>query len=226
MNIPVLKKRLAAAAELVREGCFLSDVGTDHAYLPVSLFVRGRIRGAVASDIGEGPLSAARRHILEFDAARGVTPVLTGGLDGIEAFAPDDIAILGMGGELIVSILSDAPWVKNEGIHLVLQPMTKQAEVRTYLWENGFRIDKEVLSRDDGKIYQILSVYYDGQKRTGTLLEAAVGAFRRDALLCPLLVREKGILYDVVKGKEKAGLSTDTEKAMLTEIEAWLEELR
>ena len=42
--------RLLACASLIREGAFLADVGTDHAYLPIYLFGEGRICAAALSD--------------------------------------------------------------------------------------------------------------------------------------------------------------------------------
>ena len=98
--------RLRAAAGFVRQGARLADIGTDHAYLPVSLLRGGRIPFAVASDISAGPLAHAR----ETAAFAGIGEdrlalVLTPGLRGIEAYRPTDITICGMGGEMIVGIL-------------------------------------------------------------------------------------------------------------------------
>ena len=55
----VLDNRLAAAASFVREKSVVSDVGTDHAFLPVSLIIAGKSSFAVASDINKGPLERA-----------------------------------------------------------------------------------------------------------------------------------------------------------------------
>lgn len=60
---PKLSPRLRAAAELVRPNAFVSDVGTDHAYLPIALCLEGKIRGGVVSDINQGPIDRAKDNI-------------------------------------------------------------------------------------------------------------------------------------------------------------------
>ena len=96
-EVKALDARLASAIPFVRRGSFLADVGTDHAYLPIDLYKRGQIRGAVASDINRGPLERAVAHIRASGAGEGICTVLTDGLQGIEAYHPDDITIFGMG---------------------------------------------------------------------------------------------------------------------------------
>ncbi len=159
MRIPELSHRLMSAVGFVRGG-FFADVGTDHAHLPVYLYNSGRICGAVASDVNEGPLAIAARNIAENGASAGVVTCLSDGLTELASYHPVDIAIFGMGGELIMRIIGDAPWVKDKKIRLILQPMTKQVEVRDFLAQNGFVIVDEVLSEDDGKIYQTICAEY------------------------------------------------------------------
>lgn len=158
MHIPELSNRLMSAVSFVRGG-FFADVGTDHAHLPVYLYNKGLICGAVASDINEGPLAVAARNIAESGATAGVATQLSDGLAEIEGYHPRDIAIFGMGGELIVRMIDEAAWVRDGSIRLILQPMTKQTEVRDYLLANGFVIIDEVLT-DDGKIYQTICAEY------------------------------------------------------------------
>ena len=55
-----LPPRLRLIAGWVPEGAYLADVGTDHAYLPNWLRLRGTIRRAVASDLRPGPLERAK----------------------------------------------------------------------------------------------------------------------------------------------------------------------
>ena len=112
-----ISKRLSAAADFVRAGACVADVGTDHAYLPIYLAKTGKIRGGVASDINEGPYLCAKKNIAAEGLSHIITAVHTAGLCGIEKYAPTDIMICGMGGELISKILEDAPWVKNEKIN-------------------------------------------------------------------------------------------------------------
>ena len=126
-------KRLLCVASLVREGARLADIGTDHAYLPVYLMQQGHIREAIAADIGEGPAASARLHIAQAGLSHGINVRVCDGLCGISPEEADDIVIAGMGGETIIHIVSNAPWVKDEHKRLVLQPMTKTVELRAWL---------------------------------------------------------------------------------------------
>ena len=65
----------------------------------------------------------------------------------------------------MTEILSAAPWIKRNGMHLILQPMTHSEDVRNYLMTNGFRIDEEKFVVDGGKVYCCISVEFDGIER-------------------------------------------------------------
>ncbi len=159
-------ERLQAIASFVRQDAVLADVGSDHAFLPIYLVLENKIRSAVASDIHEGPIQRATQNIASRRLSQQIAVVKTDGLMGLENFAPTDIVIAGMGGELIAEIINQAPFAKSEKLHFILQPMTKSEKLRKYLWKNGFYIEKEKIVSDASKIYQILSVYYDGEKRS------------------------------------------------------------
>ena len=167
---------MRAAAELVRQGAVFADIGTDHALLPVFLCKTGRISRAVAADINEGPLAAAKKQVREAGLTDKIRLHLADGLSGLENEGLTDIAICGMGGELIVSILENAPFVKNPGIRLILQPMTHAADLRRYLAENGFEVVAERTAEAAGKCYFCLAAEYTGVPYDITRLEATLGS--------------------------------------------------
>lgn len=155
-----LDKRLSAVAALVRQGSRLADIGTDHAYLPVYLVQSGVCPSAIASDIGAGPLDAARRTVTENGLTSEIALRLGDGLATVSAGEVEDIAIAGMGGETIAAILKAAPWVQNEGIRLILQPMTRAEDLRRWLLTHGFSVLEEHLITDGRHLYPVLATEY------------------------------------------------------------------
>ena len=153
----VLQPRLRLLADMVPEGARLADVGTDHGYLPVFLLQKGRIAGAIASDIVPGPLQHARQTATEYEV-EGIDFRLCPGLYAIGAEEADTIVIAGMGGETIIHILENAPWTKDGSHELLLQPMTKAADLRRWLSVNGYTFTSERLVRDKGYLYPVLCV--------------------------------------------------------------------
>ena len=220
MNTVKLSERLTAAAELCREGSFIADVGTDHAYLPIYLFQQGKIRGGVVSDINKGPIDRAVAHIRENGAEGALTPVLCDGLAALESYSPEDVFILGMGGELIARIIRDAPFTKDPSVRLILQPMTHPELLRKFLLDNGYRITEERLVKEE-KIYQIFSAEYSGQSESYNQMELLFGRLniqRRDTLLGELFERTESVMRDRIKGKETAGADTSYEETLIKEM--------
>lgn len=155
-----LSKRLLAVASLVGKGT-VADIGTDHASLPIWLVQNGHSR-ALASDINEGPCQRARVNIYTWGLHGKIKVRCCAGLDGIEDFAPDNIVIAGMGGEMIASILAASEYPKNSRCRLVLAPQSMQDVLRRYLAQNGFSIDTETVVADGGKYYQVIGARYTG----------------------------------------------------------------
>ncbi len=152
-----LQPRLQCLADCVPRGARLTDVGTDHGYLPVWLLQNGLIAHAIASDINALPLEHARRTAEEYGVAERMEFRLCAGLDGAAPGESDVVAVAGMGGETIAAILAGAPWLTQSGVTLLLQPMTKAELLRRYLTEHGFCIVFERLVRDKGTIYAVLA---------------------------------------------------------------------
>lgn len=219
MNLPKISKRLEAAASFSRRGVRIADIGTDHAYLPIYLYSAGRISGGVASDINQGPVERARSHIFYSEARDAVEVLRTDGLCGIEAFAPDDIFILGMGGELIASIIDKAGWVKDGRYRLILQPMTHSEMLRGYLYSNGFSIIDEALVKEE-KIYHVICAEYSGEIYSPADEELLFGKRnieRGGELLLELLERTRDIYSRRIDGKRLADADF-SEEAKIIEI--------
>jgi tRNA (adenine22-N1)-methyltransferase len=228
-DTPKLTKRLSVAASYARSGAFLADIGTDHAYIPIYLFKKGKIRGAVASDINEGPLMRARANLLRYKADGGITLNLSNGLDGIEKFSPDDILILGMGGELICDIISRAEFTKNKNIRLILQPMTHPEILRSFLSENGYSITDEAIIEED-KIYQVMVATYTGESCSLSPMELLFGRLNLSQggeALVSLLKHQREILEARQRGRQSATANADNpyEDLLLSEINKKLTDL-
>lgn len=227
MTKVTLSNRLMTAVEFARGGVF-ADVGTDHGHLPIYLYKKGIIKKAIASDINEMPLDSARRNIVLHKAGAGIETVLSDGLEKIEPFAPDDIAVFGMGGELICRIISEAEWTKNERIRLILQPMTKQDEVRSFLLSEGYSIVDERISFDDGKYYQTICAEYLGRIECYTQAELILGKHNiknGGKLFSEFVENRLGVYRTRAAGKRAAGVECE-EEALIKEFEKILENLK
>ena len=156
-------ERLSSCAELVRSGARLADIGTDHAKLPVWLIKSGKIPFAIASDLRKKPLEAAESTAKKYGVLDKIELRLS---DGLHAYSPheiDDITIAGMGGELILKIISEAAWLQSKLYRLILQPMSMVAELRAGLSHLGFRVIEERTSLENGKVYSAFSAGFTGE---------------------------------------------------------------
>lgn len=218
MNTQELSPRLYAVANFVRADSTVADVGTDHAYLPIYLVRTKKALSAIASDINEGPYLRAKKNVEAAGLSEKISTLCTAGLCGIEKFAPTDVLICGMGGELIASILSDAPWTKNERIRLILQPMTHSEILRAFLIENGYSIIGEALAKEE-KIYQIICAEYTGiADETYTDAELLFGkrsAHKTPELLPEAVDRYVSTLQKIKLGKEEGSADTSSEDKLI-----------
>ncbi len=224
MTSQILSKRLRAAADFVRKGSFVADVGTDHAYLPIALVKEGQAVGAVASDINEGPYLRAKKNISENELSDKIFAVHTDGLCGIEKYSPSDILICGMGGELIAAIIDSAPFTRDSSVRLILQPMTHPEILRSYLLGHGFSIIGEALVEEE-KIYQIICAEYRGasenaQKYTeAELLLGKINIEKNSALLRKLADKHIAILKKIRDAKLSGENDASDEEKMIMMLE-------
>ena len=225
----ILDIRLRTAADMVPSGARLADIGSDHAYLPIALCLENKIECALASDINEGPVRAAVANIHKNGLSDRIVAVRADGLDKTRDFAPNCITVLGMGGELIVSILDKADWVKDDGITLVLQPMTHPEILAKYLAEEGFDFIDEKIVRDgtrDDRIYRIICAKFDGKRRELTEAEALVGKINLasgDEAARAYIERIIRVFSVRIAGKRGAGADASVEESIVDELKSYLE---
>ena len=225
----VLSARLLSALPYLKKGGAVIDVGTDHAYLPIYLVGEGISSRALACDINRGPIESAAHNIAAAGLARRIDTFCTDGLHGTEGFDPDNILIFGMGGELIIRILSEAPWVKDAGIGLVLQPMTRAHLLRRWLLENGFAIVGETITHED-RYYQTIAARYCGKSEEYTEEELLLGRLNIEnnaPNLAGFIEHEIGVWEAIRRGKsQSANADTRDEDRTLQFLSERLETLK
>ena len=222
MNGSALNARLLCAAELTRQDATFADIGTDHAYLPLFLLDSGKIKFAYCCDINEGPLASARKNAEERGRLSETEFILTDGATVLMGKGITDYAICGMGGDLISDIIERAPHLKDEGVNLILQPMTKQEKLREYLAESGFKITRESYSFDAGKYYVCLLAHFDGKSREISPLEALAGS--PDSTYLGMECRHKYLenklnsLIRAKNGKGDAGIDCARDEELISSL--------
>ena len=192
-----LTPRLRAIADQVPQGARFADIGTDHGHLPVWLLLVGRVDHATATDLRAGPLGRARDTAKRFAVEGRMDFRLCDGLSAIRPGEADTVAIAGMGGETIVSILEAAPWTKTDTL-LLPQPMTGFAELRQWLQRNGYQIHSEHIACEGKRLYSIWRVT-GGEMQPLTPAELWAGRqnsgpFRREYLAMLRKKAEKALL--------------------------------
>ena len=153
-----LSDRLTAIAEMVTEGNRLVDVGWAHGYLPVYLMLQHKIPGAIATDVGKGPLTRAQEHIAQYHMEAYIETRLCNGLSEIRSGEGDTLVIAGMGGPLMERILSEGRHALPGFQELILQPQSDIPHFRRFVMQNGYQIIQEEMILEDGKFYPIMKV--------------------------------------------------------------------
>ena len=125
------------------------------------------------------------------------------------------MVIAGMGGSLIIRILTEGAEVLKEVSRLVLQPQSEIAKVRDFLQEQGYQIEKEHMVLDEGKYYQAMRVVH-GRMEKLLPEEAKYGSFllkENDSCLKEYLNREEQKFREILESLQDGG-NEKTKKRM------------
>ncbi len=217
-----LKSRLYTVSTLVPRGARVADIGTDHGHLPIYLIQQGISPFCLACDIKEKPLESAKSNIQKVGIDR-IEARLGSGLAPLSPNEVDCIAIAGMGGEVISSILADCDWVKNEKYSLILQPMTSADALRRYLCENGFSIESETACEENRKVYTVIKANYCGESFVPDELFCRVGKLIPDSdAAVKYIEKQLRIVKELIDDRTAAGLETHGEMKLCKQLEILL----
>lgn len=159
MKLPI-SDRLLACCAYITPGDRIADVGCDHGYLSIYLLTNGIAGSAIASDLREGPLQSAVINAEKYGVRDRMEFYLSDGVRNIPRDF-DTLVCAGMGAHTMISILEDAPWLKNKKYRLILQCQIKTPMLRRYLSENGWNIRRESVLRDGKFLYTVLEACFD-----------------------------------------------------------------
>ncbi len=158
-----LTNRLQAIADLIEKNSVVADIGSDHGYLVANLVENEIVKSAVASDINEGPVSNCNMTVNGRGLSDSIEVRLGGGFVPYKKNEVDTAIIAGMGGQLIRDIIIESRDIANSIDTIIVQPMTGQEVLREWLINNNFVIEKEVITQEQDRFYEILVLKHGKQ---------------------------------------------------------------
>ena len=212
----LLSKRMQMVADMVTRGGVLADIGCDHGFVSIYLIEKGICPKVIAMDVNEGPLLRAREHIEERGLTEYIDIRLSDGMEKLQMQEADSILIAGMGGRLVIKILSDYMDKAKALKEVILQPQSELHLVRRFLSEQGFHIVKEDMTEENGKYYPaIKAVWKEGKTVMLQEKEEWFGPCLlkdKNAVLLEYLQREKTKFVQILNEIENSGKSEDSTK--------------
>lgn len=153
-----LSERMQAVSALVPKGHVAADIGCDHGFVSIDLVQRSICPHVYAVDVRKGPLDRAKEHIASCGLKDKITAVLSDGLKEVPVCGSgaDGFIAAGMGGKLIVSILTAVPEKTAQLSWCVLSPQSEIWLVRQELTELDFFIIEENMVLEEGKYYPMM----------------------------------------------------------------------
>lgn len=158
MKVP-LSSRLLTCCNYVNQGDRVADIGCDHGYLGIHLLKSGIAQSIIAADINEQPLHSATVNATKFGVRDKMRFFLSNGAVSIPRDF-DTMVCAGMGADTMISILTAAPWLKNQQYRLILQCQSKTPMLRRFLQEQGWSIRRESLAKDGKFVYSVMEVVF------------------------------------------------------------------
>lgn len=151
-----LSLRMQRVADMVEPCERVADIGCDHGYVSIYLVEQGIVGHVLAMDVRKGPLSRAEANIRQKQLQTRIECRLSDGLERLQPGEADTILLAGMGGLLMIDILTKGSNKRLGTETLILQPQSDIPEVRRYLHRIGYEITAEDMLQEDGKYYTVM----------------------------------------------------------------------
>ena len=158
MKTVELSARMQALADMVSKGRTVCDVGCDHGWVSIYLVQQGIASKVFAMDVRTGPLERAKEHIGDYHLETYIETRLSDGLSGIQVGEADCMVCAGMGGPLMMKILTEGREKTRAMKELILQPQSEIGPFRAFLRREGYRTVQENMVFEDGKYYPMMKV--------------------------------------------------------------------
>ena len=167
------KIRLYEIIKLIDNGKSVIDIGTDHGLVPLYLAKNSISADILATDISAPSLKKLEDK-LDDELRKNIKTKVTDGFKGIEAKENQIAIIAGMGGNTIIEIIDDSLEFAKNLDYLILASNIATETLRNYLNDNDFFIERDFLTFENKKYYDILKVSY-GKKQDLSLSELYYG---------------------------------------------------
>ena len=166
-----MSNRLLMNASMVTKGSKVADIGCDHAYVSIWLLQNNIATKVIAMDVNEGPVNRAKENIKKYGFSEQIDVRLSNGTEKLNQGEVDCLMIAGMGGMLIVDILTAKEDLTKACKELVLQAQSDIHMVRRCVRNLGFAIVKEDMIKEDGKYYTAIhAIKADGDTQPENIL--------------------------------------------------------
>lgn len=174
--LPTLDARLTAAAELVRPGQPVADIGCDHGKLTAVLAASGNYPKVIGADLRPGPLAKAVQTLKNANCEDRAELRLGDGLSVLKENEVGSIVLAGVSAQTSWEILEKAPWVFTVGgPRIILIPATRHSDLRRWLWEHGFALVADRPVQAAGRWYAVMAAEYTGEVCKPTFAECLFG---------------------------------------------------
>lgn len=196
-----LSQRLFNVSELITPGLRVADIGTDHGYLSIYLYQNDITKSVIASDVKTGPLQKAAENIELYGLSQEIDLRLSDGLKMYEPGEVDSIVMAGMGGNLVIDIISESMEVCEKAKELILQPQSDVSKVRHFLQENNYMIISESMVYEEGKFYPMMKAVHQKQNWEDEVdfIYGKILLREQNPVLHEFLIMEKDYLVDLYR---------------------------